>query len=69
MVILAGRRRDTRKGEMREVEMWPGMVVFLIDRPQSRVLRAGCGRTSLAWGSAKEREGAGQPMRLFLDGS
>lgn len=55
-----------RKGEMREVEMWPGMVVSLIDRPWSRVLRAGRGRTSLAWSSAKEREGAGQPTRLFF---
>lgn len=66
MVILARRKRDMRKGEMREVEMWPGMVVSLIDRPWSRVLRAGRGRTSLAWSSAKEREGAGQPTRLFF---
>lgn len=37
--------------------MWPGMVVSLIDRPWSRVLRAGRGRASLAWlGPAKERD-------------
>lgn len=72
MAMLAGRKRDTRKGEMREVEMWLGIAVSLIDRPQSRVLRAGRGRTSLAWASAKEREGASQRdffLFFFLDGS
>lgn len=38
--------------------MWPGMVVSLIDRPWSRVLRAGRGRASLA---LEPRERAGQP--------
>lgn len=66
MAILAGRKRDTRKGEMREVEMWPGMVVSLIDRPWFRVLRAGRGRASLAWGFAKEREGAGPANATFF---
>lgn len=71
MAILAKRARG-----MREVEMWPGMVVSLIDRPWSRVLRAGRGRTSLAWDPAEERtrgredERKGlRSVRLCADGS
>jgi len=67
--ILAGRKRDTERRNARGGRNVAGMVVSLIDRPWSRVLRAGRGRTSLAWGFAKEREGAGQPTIFFLDGS
>lgn len=62
MAILA-KREKRRKGECGRVEMWLGMVVSLIDRPWSRVLRAGRGRTSLAWGPANERAGARDRQR------
>jgi len=41
--------------------MWPGMVVSLIDRPWSRVLRAGRGRALLAWDPANERADGSVP--------